>query len=71
MRLSASLASRRERRSPTSAQAPGYMTLRLSKRVGSNGVVYASDIQQPMLDILDQRLKSSRITNVQLCSRRS
>jgi ubiquinone/menaquinone biosynthesis C-methylase UbiE len=44
----------------------GYMTLRLSKRVGSNGVVYASDIQQPMLDILDQRLKSSRITNVQL-----
>jgi ubiquinone/menaquinone biosynthesis C-methylase UbiE len=44
----------------------GYMTLRLSKRVGSNGVVYASDIQQPMLDILDKRLKSSRITNVQL-----
>ncbi|MET0168495.1 MAG: methyltransferase domain-containing protein, partial [Vicinamibacterales bacterium] len=39
----------------------GYMTLRLSKRVGSNGVVYASDIQQPMLDILDKRLKSSRI----------
>jgi ubiquinone/menaquinone biosynthesis C-methylase UbiE len=44
----------------------GYMTVRLSKRVGSNGVVYASDIQQPMLDILDKRLKSSRITNVQL-----
>jgi ubiquinone/menaquinone biosynthesis C-methylase UbiE len=44
----------------------GYMTVRLSKRVGSNGVVYASDIQQQMLDILDKRLKSSRITNVQL-----
>jgi ubiquinone/menaquinone biosynthesis C-methylase UbiE len=44
----------------------GYMTVRLSKRVGSNGVVYANDIQQPMLDILDKRLKSSRITNVQL-----
>jgi ubiquinone/menaquinone biosynthesis C-methylase UbiE len=44
----------------------GYMTVRLSKRVGSNGVVYASDIQQPMLDILDKRLKSSRISNVQL-----
>jgi ubiquinone/menaquinone biosynthesis C-methylase UbiE len=44
----------------------GYMTVRLSKRVGSNGMVYATDIQQPMLDILDKRLKSSRITNVQL-----
>ncbi len=44
----------------------GYMTIRLSKRVGANGVVYANDIQQPMLDILDKRLKSGRVTNVQL-----
>jgi ubiquinone/menaquinone biosynthesis C-methylase UbiE len=44
----------------------GYMTIRLSKRVGTNGIVYANDIQQPMLDILDKRLKSSRLTNVQL-----
>jgi ubiquinone/menaquinone biosynthesis C-methylase UbiE len=44
----------------------GYMTIRLSKRVGANGVVYANDIQQPMLDILDKRLKSGRLTNVQL-----
>ena len=44
----------------------GYMTVRLAKRVGSNGVVYANDIQQGMLDILDKRLKSDRITNVQL-----
>jgi ubiquinone/menaquinone biosynthesis C-methylase UbiE len=44
----------------------GYMTIRLSKRVGADGVVYANDIQQPMLDILDKRLKSGRLTNVQL-----
>jgi ubiquinone/menaquinone biosynthesis C-methylase UbiE len=44
----------------------GYMTIRLSKRVGANGIVYANDIQQPMLDILDKRLKSGRLTNVQL-----
>jgi ubiquinone/menaquinone biosynthesis C-methylase UbiE len=44
----------------------GYITVRLAKRVGTNGVVYANDIQQGMLDILDKRLKSGRITNVQL-----
>ena len=29
-------------------------------------MVYANDIQQPMLDLLDQRLKAGRITNVRL-----
>ena len=42
----------------------GYMTVRLSKRVGANGVVYAVDIQQAMLDLLDKRLKAGRIGNV-------
>ena len=42
----------------------GYMTIRLSKKVGPSGVVYASDIQQRMLDLLDARLKSARIANV-------
>jgi ubiquinone/menaquinone biosynthesis C-methylase UbiE len=44
----------------------GYMTIRLSKRVGNSGAVYAVDIQQRMLDLLDARLKSSRIANVRL-----
>jgi ubiquinone/menaquinone biosynthesis C-methylase UbiE len=44
----------------------GYMTVRLAKRVGASGLVYASDIQQPMLDLLDRRLRAGRITNVRL-----
>jgi len=44
----------------------GFMTLRLAMRVGSTGLVYATDIQQAMLDLLAQRLKSGHITNVQL-----
>ena len=42
----------------------GYMTIRMARRVGANGVVYANDIQQPMLDLLDQRLKKGKIANV-------
>jgi ubiquinone/menaquinone biosynthesis C-methylase UbiE len=42
----------------------GYMTIRMARRVGTSGVVYASDIQQPMLDLLDQRLKKTKIQNV-------
>jgi ubiquinone/menaquinone biosynthesis C-methylase UbiE len=42
----------------------GYMTIRMARRVGANGVVYANDIQQPMLDLLDQRLKKGKIPNV-------
>jgi ubiquinone/menaquinone biosynthesis C-methylase UbiE len=44
----------------------GYMTVRLAKRVGANGLVYANDIQQPMLDLIDKRLKAGRIANVHL-----
>ena len=42
----------------------GYMSVKMAKRVGANGIVYANDIQQPMLDLLDKRLKKGRITNV-------
>jgi len=42
----------------------GYMTIRMARRVGSNGAVYANDIQQPMLDLLDRRLKKGKIANV-------
>jgi ubiquinone/menaquinone biosynthesis C-methylase UbiE len=42
----------------------GYMTVRMARRVGANGIVYANDIQQPMLELLDKRLKKAKITNV-------
>src|SRR5579862_9068865 len=35
----------------------GYFTWRLADRVGSNGIVYAEDIQQVMLDKLEQNMK--------------
>ena len=42
----------------------GYMTVKLSKKVGPQGKVYATDIQQGMLDLLNKRLTKSKITNV-------
>jgi ubiquinone/menaquinone biosynthesis C-methylase UbiE len=42
----------------------GYMTVKLSKKVGPQGKVYATDIQQGMLDLLAKRLTRSKITNV-------
>jgi ubiquinone/menaquinone biosynthesis C-methylase UbiE len=42
----------------------GYMTVKLAKRVGANGVVYATDIQPAMIDLLEKRLKSAKLTNV-------
>jgi ubiquinone/menaquinone biosynthesis C-methylase UbiE len=42
----------------------GYMTVKLSKRVGANGVVYATDIQPAMIDLLDKRLKKAKLVNV-------
>ena len=42
----------------------GYMTVKLAKRVGANGIVYATDIQPAMIDLLEKRLKSAKLTNV-------
>lgn len=42
----------------------GYMTVKLAKRVGAAGRVYATDIQPRMLELLDRRLKSAKVTNV-------
>jgi predicted methyltransferase len=42
----------------------GYMTVKLSKKVGAQGKVYANDIQQGMLDLLGRRLTKAKITNV-------
>jgi ubiquinone/menaquinone biosynthesis C-methylase UbiE len=42
----------------------GYMTVKLSKKVGPQGRVYATDIQPAMLDLLNKRLAKSKIGNV-------
>jgi len=44
----------------------GYFTVKMAKLVAPNGKVYASDIQQPMLDALKSRLKDDKIANVEL-----
>lgn len=43
----------------------GYMTVKMAKRVGPTGKVYANDIQPEMLTLLRQRLAKDRITNVE------
>lgn len=42
----------------------GYMTERLSERVGPMGRVYANDIQPGMLELLGARIQKKRLTNV-------
>src|SRR5215813_6540497 len=43
----------------------GYITWRLAERVGSNGKVYANDIQPEMLTILRRNMQERRIENVE------
>jgi len=42
----------------------GYMTVRLARRVGPGGRVYANDLQPQMLELLQRRLVRDNITNV-------
>ena len=42
----------------------GYYTRRLAKAIGTNGVVFAVEIQQEMLDLLTNKLASEKIFNV-------
>jgi ubiquinone/menaquinone biosynthesis C-methylase UbiE len=44
----------------------GYMTVRMAKRVGPTGTVYANDLQPQMLELLRRRLEREKITNVTL-----
>lgn len=44
----------------------GYMTEKLSARVGPDGRVFANDVQPQMLEILSRRLAMRKITNVTL-----
>jgi len=43
----------------------GYMTVKMAKRVGPTGKVYANDIQPEMLDLLRKRLTREKIPNVE------
>jgi ubiquinone/menaquinone biosynthesis C-methylase UbiE len=42
----------------------GFFTVRLAKAVGTAGKVYAVDIQQGMLDLLQRAVAKERLTNV-------
>ncbi|MSU60109.1 MAG: class I SAM-dependent methyltransferase [Pedosphaera sp.] len=42
----------------------GYYTRRLAKAVGTNGLVFAVEIQQEMLDILTNKLAAEKVFNV-------
>jgi len=42
----------------------GWFTIRLARRVGPNGLVYAEDIQPVMLEAIRRRAQHERLTNV-------
>ncbi len=44
----------------------GYLTVKLSERVGERGAVFAEDVQQEMLDYMNKRLTEKGIKNVTL-----
>lgn len=44
----------------------GWFSIRLARRVGPNGLVYAEDIQQQMLDSIARRVNDQRLANVRL-----
>jgi len=43
----------------------GYITFLMAKKIGPEGKAYAVDIQPEMLDIIRQRMKKRKITNVE------
>jgi ubiquinone/menaquinone biosynthesis C-methylase UbiE len=42
----------------------GYMTVRLSARVGPSGRIFANDVQPQMLEMLRRRVEAQHLTNV-------
>ena len=43
----------------------GFFTIRLARRVGPNGIVYAQDIQPPMIEAIKRRVTREGLRNVQ------
>ncbi|HXE81429.1 MAG TPA: methyltransferase domain-containing protein [Vicinamibacterales bacterium] len=44
----------------------GWFTVRLARRVGPNGIVYAQDVQPQMLEAIGRRVDREGLTNVRL-----
>ena len=44
--------------------ASGWFTIRLARRVGPNGKVYAEDIQPQMIEVIKRRLPRENLDNV-------
>jgi predicted methyltransferase len=42
----------------------GYYSVRMAKRVGPSGRIYATDIQQGMLDIIGRRITADHLDNI-------
>jgi ubiquinone/menaquinone biosynthesis C-methylase UbiE len=42
----------------------GWFTVRLARRVGPNGRVYAEDIQKPMIESMERRMRREGLPNV-------
>lgn len=42
----------------------GWFTIRLARRVGPNGVVYAQDIQEQMIEAINRRVQQEGLSNV-------
>lgn len=42
----------------------GYFTERFARRLGKDGLVYATDVQEPMLERLRERVAEKRLANV-------
>jgi ubiquinone/menaquinone biosynthesis C-methylase UbiE len=45
--------------------ASGWFTIRLARRVGPNGKVYAEDIQPQMIEVINRRLPRENVKNVE------
>lgn len=44
----------------------GWFTMRLARRVGPNGLVYAQDIQEEMIDVIRRRVERENLSNVRI-----
>jgi ubiquinone/menaquinone biosynthesis C-methylase UbiE len=44
----------------------GWFTVRLARRVGPNGVVYAEDVQRQMMEAIERRVQREGLRNVRL-----